>query len=253
MSTARPRSARRRASRGFRASLGGSRHMLLSVRSKNFIFQVNFICRDDFICQLNFICQASQLFLSSVRSKNPVFKVNFVCQVNFCCCLWDQTTLSVKSILFLLCCYVVVGEIKHLFCCRIILTSFHCRGRQGRGGGGENYELSVLEDFRAQRPHRVLQRPRHGLHVSTHVQSPKVIQQAKSPQTAQDSILPPKKWFLTTAPPKLSCLSLSYVSFAFLPAPFRYHLPQQKYPSSSNIILPFTILVTLLGVSRYLC
>ena len=63
----------------------------------------------------------------------------------------------------------------------------------------------------------------------------------------------PKKWFLTTAPPKPSRLSLSCFSFAFLPAPFRYHLPQQKYPSSSNIILPFTILVTLLGVSRYLC
>ena len=77
---------------------------------------------------------------------------------------------------------------KNFIFCRIILTSLLCRRRQGRGGGGENYELSVLEDFRAQRPHRVLQRPRHGLHVSTHVQSPKVIQQAKSPQTAQDSI-----------------------------------------------------------------
>ena len=115
--------------------------MLLSVRSDNFIFQVNFIC------QVNF-------FLSLVRSKNFVFQVNFVCRVNFCCCLLDQTK---------------------FVCCRIILTSFLCRGREGRGGGGENYELSVLEDFRTQRPHRVLQRPRHGLHVSTHVQSPKVI------------------------------------------------------------------------------
>ena len=93
--------------------------------------------------------------------------------------------------------FFVVGEIKELcfssqlclssqllllsfrsnnfVCCRIIMTSFLCRGREGRGGGGEDDELSVLEDFRTQRPHRVLQRPRHGLHVSTHVQSPKVI------------------------------------------------------------------------------
>ena len=121
--------------------------MLLSVRSDNFIFRVNFIFQVNFICQVNFffvvgeikeLCFSSQLCLSS-----------------------QLLLLSFRS--------------NNFVCCRIILTSFLCRGREGRGGGGENYELSVLEDFRAQRPHRVLQRPRHGLHVSTHVQSPKVI------------------------------------------------------------------------------
>ena len=183
--------------------------MLLSVRSNNFIFQVNFICQALFV-KLTYIVVAGiqQLYLSGQHySSSQLF-----CQVNLCCCQWDQTTLFDKSTLLVKSSYFVffnIRQIKNFIWCRIFL----CRGRQGRGGGGKDDELSVLEDFRAQRPHRVLQRPRHGLHVSTHVQSPKVIQQAKSPQTAQDSIPLSKKWFLTTAPPKLSCLSLSCVSW----------------------------------------
>ena len=109
---------------------------------------------------------SSQLYLpSQLYLSNQLFfvvgEIKELCFSSQLCLLSQLLLISFRS--------------NNLVCCRIILTSFLCRGREGRGGGGENYELSVLEDFRTQRPHRVLQRPRHGLHVSTHVQSPKVI------------------------------------------------------------------------------